>query len=139
MHVEILDKRYPLIPLDPMPVDVRIRRSAIAAAGVGSAIGGFIPADALLELGGACLGLCARGLVETPWRTPATVYGYAVIREIVARCPAELQERALLETQAAALAAWNYLAPLQRGTKPEEPEVKAAEGFSEAPTANTPR
>jgi hypothetical protein len=138
MHVEILDKRYPLIPLDPMPVDVRIRRVQIAAAAQQAAVGGVLPYEVLLELGAACLGLCARGLATTPWRTPVGVYGVAVMREIVAGCPAEVQDRALVEIQRAGIEAWTYLAPLGQA-QASEAEVAAAEGFSGADPANTPR
>lgn len=144
-QVEILGKRYALATLDPMPVDLLIRRMQIGAAATQAAGGsGAIPYEVLIELGAACLGQLTRGLVTTPWRTPVGPYGAAVIRELLAACPPDLQTRALTEISAAAIAAWNHLAPLGSVARPtaeqaSEPEAAAAEDFSGPRLEDTPR
>lgn len=142
-HVEILGKRYELMSLDPMPVDLVIRRMQIRQAAAQAAGGsGAVPYEVLLELAAACLGQTARHLSAVPWRTPIGPYGVAVIRDILASCPAEMQAQALEEIQAAALAAWHHLAPMGSSARPEpeqatEKEAKDSEDFSERRRAST--
>lgn len=142
--VTILGKTYPLASLDPMPVDLRLRRRSISQAARQIVEGGPVPAESMMLLMYAALGLLARRWSPVAWRVPVAQYGEAVVLDALERCPEAERDRLQAEIDAAAVIAWRHCWGIEAADKiaddqPTEAGSAAAEGFSDLPRDGSPR
>lgn len=128
--VEILGKTYTLRSLDPMPIDLRIRRASVDLALAQNVRDGTIALEVLYGLQLAVLGLLAEHLSDVTWRPQVAAYSEALQRDLLGRCPEAERDRLERDLAAAAQVAWAHWQGVRRPRSATKEGAASAEDFS---------